>query len=94
MVSAGMGALRLLTLIAKPLSSSHRNSQFNCEMAHRQESYSLIVLSGWSPSVGLARRTLRSRKRLRHEVELTACCGPSVFVLGESSCAVSIARPL
>jgi hypothetical protein len=50
----------------------HRNSQFNCEMAHRQESYSLVVLSEWSPSLGLARRTLRSRKRLRHEVGLTA----------------------
>jgi hypothetical protein len=51
-------------------------------MAHRQESFGLIVLSGWSPSVGLARRPPRSRKRLRREVELTALLRAVCFRFG------------
>ena len=70
----------------------------NCEMAHRQEPFSLVVLSGWPLLGGLgSERATRSRKRLRHEIELTKtqlCYGPSGFVLGGSLCAVSIARPL
>ena len=44
----------------------------NCEMTHRQEPFSLVVFSGWSPLGGLGQeRATRSRKRLRHEIELT-----------------------
>jgi len=56
-------------------------------------SFSLVLSSGWSPSVELA--------RARHAVSQAVApwstqlrYGPSVFVLGESSCAVSIARSL
>ena len=45
----------------------------NCEMAHRQESFGLVVLKWMVALVGLGQqRAKRSRKRLRHEVELTA----------------------
>jgi hypothetical protein len=52
----------------------------NCEMVHRQETFSLVVLSVWRP-VGGARNALS--KRLRHESELTkvrnSAIRPSVF---------------
>jgi hypothetical protein len=53
----------------------------NCEMAHRQEPFSLVVLSVWLPSLG--ERATRSRKRLRHEIEFDEstqlCYRPFVF---------------
>jgi hypothetical protein len=41
----------------------------NCEMAHRREPFSLVVLSGWLPSVGLRAVRFRSWlacKSMRH----------------------------
>jgi hypothetical protein len=71
----------------------------NCEMAHRQGPFSLVVLSGWPPLGGFGRwRATRSRKWLRHEIEIDErtqlCYAPLVFVSGGLLCAVSIARPL
>ena len=46
-------------------------------MAHRQESFSLVVLSGWSPLVGLARsapRGLESGCAMKHATLLRAVC--------------------